>query len=162
MSATEARRWPAHWDVAPLGAITTKVTSGSRDWKPYYERGTGVFILSQNVRMRRLHIPEPFHVDPPADDPARQRSAVQQDDLLINVVGAVGTVARVTRPLDEHYVCQSVALVVRRFQLLVGGLSCTWRPRTAGRSTSARRRTDSGGLISVSTTSRPCPSRCRR
>lgn len=102
---------PAHWETVPLGDIASKVTSGSRDWKPYYGRGTGVFVLSQNVRMRRLDLAEPFHVDPPAEDPARSRSKVQPDDLLINIVGAVGTVARVHEPLPEHYVCQSVALV---------------------------------------------------
>jgi type I restriction enzyme S subunit len=103
--------WPAHWERSTLGEIATVVTSGSRDWKPYYNQGTGVFILTQNVRMRALDLSEPFHVDPPADDPARKRSAVQVDDLLINIVGGVGTVARVDREVIDHYVCQSVALV---------------------------------------------------
>src|SRR5450432_2160286 len=96
--------WPAHWERSTLGEIATVVTSGSRDWKPYYNQGTGVFILTQNVRMRALDLSEPFHVDPPADDPARKRSAVQVDDLLINIVGGVGTVARVDREVIDHYV----------------------------------------------------------
>ncbi len=104
--------WPAHWEVTTLDALSTKVTSGSRDWKPYYERGTGVFVLTQNVRMRQLDISKPFHVDPPKDDPARVRSAVEKNDLLVTIVGAnVGNVARVPTPLPEHYVCQSLALV---------------------------------------------------
>ncbi len=103
--------WPTHWGVAALDDLTTKVTSGSRDWKPYYGRGEGVFVLTQNVRMRSLDLSDPFRVDPPAGDPARERSAIQADDLLINIVGAVGAVARVPDAFSEHYVCQSVALV---------------------------------------------------
>ena len=104
--------WPAHWDVARLGDITARITSGSRDWKPYYERGRGVFILTQNVRMGHLDVSKPFHVDPPEDDPARARSAVEEGDLLVTIVGAnVGNVARVPKPLPEHYVCQSLGLI---------------------------------------------------
>ena len=43
--------FPGHWETATLGDLSLFVTSGSRDWKPYYGRGTGVFILTQNVRM---------------------------------------------------------------------------------------------------------------
>ncbi len=103
--------YPPHWEQARLQDVVIKVTSGSRDWKPYYGQGTGVFILTQNVRMRALDLSQPFHVNPPIDDPARERSAVAAGDLLVNVVGAVGTVARVVEALAEHYVCQSVALV---------------------------------------------------
>jgi len=40
------------------------------------------------------------------------RSTIQQGDLLVTIVGAnTGDVCRVTRPLEEHYVCQSVALM---------------------------------------------------
>jgi type I restriction enzyme, S subunit len=95
-----------------LDDLAERVTSGSRDWKPYYEQGTGVFVLTQNVRMRRLDISQPFHVDPPANDPARARSATKQDDILVTIVGAnCGNLARVPVPLDDHFVCQSLALV---------------------------------------------------
>lgn len=103
--------WPDHWGAMTLGEASTVVTSGSRDWKPYYGRGRGVFILTQNVRMRRLDLADPFYVDPPDDDPSRVRSAVQRNDLLINIVGDVGAVARVADDLPDHFVCQSVALV---------------------------------------------------
>lgn len=100
------------WPTEPLGAMVDAVTSGSRDWTQYYGRGTGVFIMAQNVRMRRLDLSEEFLVDPPADDPARSRSAVKEDDVLVTIVGAgTGTVARVSASLNEHFVCQSVALV---------------------------------------------------
>jgi hypothetical protein len=95
-----------------IECLAERVTSGSRDWKPYYNAGSGVFVLTQNVRMRRLDIDEPFHVDPPADDPARARSAVERDDILITIVGAnCGNLARVPQPMPDHFVCQSLALV---------------------------------------------------
>jgi type I restriction enzyme S subunit len=104
--------WPAHWGAARLGDLSSHVTSGSRDWKPYYGRGTGVFVLTQSVRMRHLDLSAPFHVDPPADDPARSRSAIARDDLLVTIVGAnVGNTARVPCDVPEHYVCQSLALI---------------------------------------------------
>jgi hypothetical protein len=95
-----------------LEDLAERVTSGSRDWKPYYGKGTGVFVLTQNVRMRRLDLTEPFNVDPPSDDPARARSAIKRDDILVTIVGAnCGNLARVPTPLDEHFVCQSLALI---------------------------------------------------
>ena len=104
--------FPRCWDVEPLERLTERITSGSRDWKPYYGRGSGVFVLTQNVRPRRLDLSDPFPVDPPDDDPARTRSAIREDDLLITIVGAnVGNAARVRREFLEHYVCQSLALV---------------------------------------------------
>ncbi len=103
---------PEGWCWAALGQLTSRLTSGSRDWKPYYGRGTGVFILAGNVKPGRLDLAEKQHVDPPADDPARRRSQVNEGDILVTIVGAnTGDVCRVARPLHEHYVCQSVSLV---------------------------------------------------
>jgi type I restriction enzyme S subunit len=99
-------------ETAPLGDVIERLTSGSRDWKPYYHAGTGVFVLAQNVRMRRLDFATTLHVDPPADDSSRVRSAIRKDDVLVTIVGAgTGTVARVPEDFNEHYVCQSVALI---------------------------------------------------
>jgi type I restriction enzyme S subunit len=104
--------WPSNWLGARLGDLASHVTSGSRDWKPYYGHGTGVFVLTQSVRMRRLDLSDPFHVDPPEDDPARTRSAIAQGDILVTIVGAnVGNTARVPFEVPEHYVCQSLALI---------------------------------------------------
>ena len=109
---TDAAEEAETWETVRLADITTAVTSGSRDWKPFYGRGDGVFIMAQNVRMRRLDLSEPFHVDPPLNDSSRVRSAVRKDDVLITIVGAgTGTVARVPAELHDHWVCQSVALV---------------------------------------------------
>ena len=100
------------WREAPLGDLLERLTSGSRDWKRYYNRGDGVFLLAQNVRNRRLDFSTLMRVDPPPDDPAVARSAVRKGDVLITIVGAgTGTVAHVGEELKAHYVCQSVALL---------------------------------------------------
>jgi type I restriction enzyme S subunit len=104
-----------------LGDAIERMTSGSRDWKPYYNQGSAVFILAQNVRRRRLDFSTVLNVDPPARDPSRNRSAVERDDVLVTIVGAgTGTVARVATELPDHYVCQSVALIRPRAETLAG------------------------------------------
>lgn len=111
---------PRGWSWVSLDALTTKVTSGSRDWSRYYGRGSGTFIMAQNVRPGRLDLSFRQAVDPPADDRDRDRSQVQANDVLITIVGAnTGDVCRVPHDLPEHFVCQSVALV-RPFRSEVG------------------------------------------
>ncbi len=103
---------PEGWVWGSVDQLLAHLTSGSRDWKQYYGRGEGVFIMAQNVRPMRFDLSEVFAVDPPPDGPDAIRSEVQKDDILITIVGAnTGDVCRF--PLDEqkHYVCQSVALL---------------------------------------------------
>jgi len=101
------------WALASMDQLTTRITSGSRDWSSYYVDESGsTFIMAQNVRPGRLDLSFRQHVRPPADDSSRQRSQIEPDDLLVTIVGAnTGDVCRVTEPLPEHYVCQSVALM---------------------------------------------------
>jgi type I restriction enzyme S subunit len=103
---------PEGWCWASLEQLLTHLTSGSRDWTDYYDRGTGVFLMAQNVRPGRLDLSFVQHVDPPPTDASCARSQVEEGDLLVTIVGAnTGDVCRIPRPLPEHYVCQSVALM---------------------------------------------------
>lgn len=103
---------PKKWALASMDQLTSKITSGSRDWKKYYGRGEAVFILAQNIRPLRLDLSTVQNVDPPLDDRDALRSAVQPEDVLVTIVGAnTGDVCRVTEQLHRHYVCQSVALL---------------------------------------------------
>ena len=102
---------PDGWAWSSLDQLTSKITSGSRDWKDFYGRGESVFVMAQNVRPRRLDLSAVQLVDPPPGDRDAERSAVCHHDLLVTIVGAnTGDVCRVREPLARHYVCQSVAL----------------------------------------------------
>lgn len=104
---------PKGWTVASMDALTSAITSGSRDWTRFNRAGaSGTFIMAQNVRPRRLDLSERQGVNPPANDRDRERSQVEPGDLLVTIVGAnTGDICRVPRELTEHYVCQSVALM---------------------------------------------------
>ena len=97
---------------ASVDQLSVHLTSGSRDWKKYYGRGDGVFIMAQNVRPMRFDLSEKFLVDPPPDSADALRSEVKRDDILITIVGAnTGDVCRFPTDDHRHYVCQSVALL---------------------------------------------------
>ena len=103
---------PQDWRIVSLDALASRITSGSRDWSKYYDRGTGTFIMAQNVRPGRLDLSFRQAVDPPPNDRDRERSQVRKGDVLITIVGAnTGDVCLVPSELPEHFVCQSVALV---------------------------------------------------
>jgi type I restriction enzyme S subunit len=103
---------PDGWIWASLGQLLVTLTSGSRDWAPYYDRGSSTFVMAQNVRPWRPDFAFRQFVDPPENDRDRARSKVQKDDLLVTIVGAnTGQACRVTIHLDDHFVCQSVALL---------------------------------------------------
>lgn len=103
---------PAGWTWATVGQLLLELTSGSRDWAPYYNRGACVFVMAQNVRPLRPDFSFKQYVDPPPDHRDRARSAVCKDDLLVTIVGAnTGQTCRVPDPVESHFVCQSVALL---------------------------------------------------
>jgi type I restriction enzyme, S subunit len=103
---------PEGWVVTSLDSLSVRITSGSRDWSRFYGRGTGTFVMAQNVRRRYLDWSFRQAVDPPAGDKSRERSQIEVGDLLVTIVGAnTGDVGPVTETRPEHYVCQSVALM---------------------------------------------------
>ena len=103
---------PEKWTWASVDQLTSHITSGSRDWTRYYGRGSGTFILAQNVRLMRLDMSERQSVDPPKSDAETARTRVSIGDLLVTIVGAkTGEVCRIPMELVEHFVCQSVALL---------------------------------------------------
>jgi type I restriction enzyme, S subunit len=109
---TDLPRVPNGWSVQSLDQLMGKITSGSRDWSKFYDRGTGTFIMAQNVRPGRLDLTFRQAVDPPLHDRDRQRSQVRPGDVLVTIVGAnTGDACLVPVELPEHYVCQSVALL---------------------------------------------------
>jgi type I restriction enzyme S subunit len=108
----DSQSLPDSWSLVSMDSLTCRITSGSRDWQQYYGSGAGTFIMAQNVRPGRFEMTFRQIVNPPADDSSCERSRVEQEDLLVTIVGAnTGNVCRVPRPVEQYYVCQSVALM---------------------------------------------------
>src|SRR5690606_11399826 len=60
----------------------------------------------------RLDLSERQSVDAPKGDAETERTRVRQSDILVTIVGAkTGDVCRVPSDLEDHFVCQSVALL---------------------------------------------------
>lgn len=109
---TNLSELPQGWVWSSLDQLLETLTSGSRDWAPYYDRGACVFVMAQNVRPWRPDFSFRQFVDPPEDDRDRGRSVIAKDDLLVTIVGAnTGQSCRVHEDLKDHFVCQSVALL---------------------------------------------------
>jgi len=103
---------PEGWAWAMFGDLLGHLTSGSRDWAEYYDRGSKVFVMAQNVRPGRYNHSYVKYVDPPHHLKDVERSRIQRDDLLVTIVGAnTGDVCRIDFDAKEHFVCQSVALM---------------------------------------------------
>jgi type I restriction enzyme S subunit len=104
---------PEGWGKCSMDELTSIITSGSRDWKKYYNtHGLGTFIMAQNIRPLLFDRSYRLAVAPPEHDRDRVRSEVREGDLLVTIVGAnTGDVCRILEPLEQHYVCQSVALM---------------------------------------------------
>ena len=103
---------PDGWTWASLGQLTSKITSGSRDWSQYYARGTGIFVLARNVRPFNPDFSVEQFVDPPSSDSSCDRSRIQDGDLLATIVGAnAGQICLGAKAPRDAYVCQSVALI---------------------------------------------------
>ena len=117
---TNLPKLPDGWMWASLGQLLEGLTSGSRDWASYYDRGSCTFVMAQNVRPWRPDFAFRQYVDPPPDDRDRARSEIKKDDLLVTIVGAnTGQACRIHEALSSHFVCQSVALI----RLVQPGLS---------------------------------------
>ena len=100
------------WVWASLDQLTSKITSGSRDWSQYYGKGASIFVLAQNVRPLAPDFSVQQTVDPPKDDPSCDRSRIQDGDLLATIVGAnTGQICMVNKAPSDAFVCQSVALM---------------------------------------------------
>jgi type I restriction enzyme S subunit len=109
---TNLPKLPEGWTCLSIDQMCSHITSGSRDWSKYYGKGVGTFIMAQNVRPMFLDMSERQSVAAPVGDAETERTRVNVDDLLVTIVGAkTGDVCRVSCQLDNHFVCQSVALL---------------------------------------------------
>jgi type I restriction enzyme S subunit len=101
---------PVGWVWASLGQLTSKITSGSRDWGDHYADDGAVLVRAQNIKTDRLVTDGLAHVAPPGTL-GEARTGVRLNDLLITITGAnVTKSALVHLDLGEAYVSQHVGL----------------------------------------------------
>jgi type I restriction enzyme S subunit len=125
---------PDGWGWTTLGECISHLTSGSRDWSQYYDRGSAIFIMAQNIRPGRYNHNYVKHVAPPVGDPETTRTRVHRNDLLVTIVGAnTGDVCRVDFDADNYFVCQSVALARPILSEMSGFLGLYFVARDGGR-----------------------------
>jgi len=102
-----------NWPRKRLGELTTRITKGeSPGWQGFQYTDEGpMFITSENVLWGSLDVAEPKRI-PAAFHQKLSRSAVQANDVLLNLVGAsIGRCCRVPRGLGEANVNQAVAVI---------------------------------------------------
>ncbi len=101
---------PEGWAWASLGQLTTKITSGSRDWGDHYADDGAILVRAQNIKTDNLVTDNLAHVRPPGNL-GESRTGVLSHDLLITITGAnVTKSALVDVDLGEAYVSQHVGL----------------------------------------------------
>jgi type I restriction enzyme S subunit len=117
-----------------LDQLAVHITSGSRDWSQYYDRGNCVFVLAGNIRPMAFDATPKQYVDPPMQGSDARRTRVEANDLLFTIVGAnTGNVCYVPRAVENYFVCQSVALVRLREPALARFIELFLNTETAGK-----------------------------
>ena len=102
---------PKGWEWARLGEIAKKLTDGSHN--PSRNNGEGYPMLSgQNVNYGKIDFVNPSrYVDQENYDKEHSRTLVQENDVLLTIVGSIGRSA-VVPPMAPKFVLQrSVAVI---------------------------------------------------
>lgn len=102
---------PKGWEWARLGEIAKKLTDGSHN--PSRNNGEGYPMLSgQNVNYGKIDFLNPSrYVDQENYDKEHSRTLVQENDVLLTIVGSIGRSA-VVPPMAPKFVLQrSVAVI---------------------------------------------------
>ena len=102
---------PSTWSWLRNEELLKYVTSGSRDWKKFYDDKGSVFIRTQDIKTNLLDLKNSAFVNLP-ENVEGKRSLVESGDILMTITGAnVGKVAVIPESISEAYVSQSVALM---------------------------------------------------
>jgi len=105
-------RIPAEWEIGRLGAVATRVTSGSRGWARYYANEGSVFLRIGNLTRAHinLRLDDIIYVCPLASAEV-SRTSVEEGDLLISITADLGIVGVIPSGFGEAYINQHIALI---------------------------------------------------
>jgi type I restriction enzyme S subunit len=103
---------PKDWDIAPLDAVSTTVTSGSRDWARFYADRGALFVRIGNLTHEHINFrfDSTMYVRPPRNADG-QRTRLEPGDILISITADLGIVGVVPDGMGEAYINQHIALV---------------------------------------------------
>lgn len=103
---------PKAWDIAPLDAVSTTVTSGSRDWARFYADSGALFVRIGNLTREHINFrfDSTMYVRPPRNADG-QRTRLELGDILISITADLGIVGVVPDGMGEAYINQHIALV---------------------------------------------------
>ncbi len=110
---SELPELPEGWCWATFDQITIKITKGSSpNWQGFEYTDSGVlFVRSQNIGWGCLELSERAYL-PPGFNEQEPRSILQENDVLLNIVGAsIGRAAVATTELAGSNINQAVALI---------------------------------------------------
>ncbi|MEM5507596.1 restriction endonuclease subunit S [Pseudoalteromonas sp. AS71] len=102
---------PKRWEWSRLGEIAKKLTDGSHN--PSRNNGEGYPMLSgQNVNYGKIDFANPSrYVDQENYDKEHSRTLVQENDVLLTIVGSIGRSAVVPSMAPKFVLQRSVAVI---------------------------------------------------
>lgn len=103
---------PKEWDIATLEAVSSTVTSGSRDWARFYAESGALFVRIGNLTREHINFrfDSTIYVRPPRNADG-QRTRLEPGDILISITADLGIVGVVPDGMGEAYINQHIALV---------------------------------------------------
>jgi type I restriction enzyme S subunit len=102
------------WDVSELGQLEPFVTSGSRGWARYYSAHGNPFIRITNLSRESIYLDLSAlkFVTLPSNAAETERTALQDDDLLVSITADIGIIGFVDASLPKPaFINQHIALV---------------------------------------------------
>lgn len=110
---------PKDWDFATLEAVSTTVTSGSRDWARFYADSGALFVRIGNLTREHINfrLDSTIYVRPPRNADG-QRTRLESGDILISITADLGIVGVVADGMGEAYINQHIALVRPSFSAI--------------------------------------------
>jgi type I restriction enzyme S subunit len=106
-------KWiPTAWGVEKLEAVSSNVTSGSRDWARFYAESGALFVRIGNLTRENINFryDSVIFVRPPRNADG-QRTRLELGDILVSITADLGIVGVVPAGLGEAYINQHIALV---------------------------------------------------
>lgn len=103
---------PKEWDIATLEAVSSTVTSGSRDWARFYAESGALFVRIGNLTREHINFrfDSTIYARPPRNADG-QRTRLKPGDILISITADLGIVGVVPDGMGEAYINQHIALV---------------------------------------------------